>query len=80
MNFSFESLAFFLLLNELIVLNSKPQSPISIQSNSDHPVIEYPYLVSLSLEHAHIDYIQQFLNRTKKSFPQLKKLTIDYVP
>ena len=70
----------FPFLKKMAVSNSKPQSPILAQSNSDHSIIEYPYLVSLSLEYAHIDYIEQFLNRTKTSLPQLKKLTVNYDP
>ena len=70
----------FPFLKKFAVRNSERQSPILTHSTADRSVVEYPYLVSLSLEYAHIDYIEQFLNRTKTSLPQLKKLTVDYDP
>ena len=69
-------------LKELRLLNSEPQSQLSVKSNSDdhqeNPVVQYPYLVSLDLEDAHIDYLEQFLNETKTHLPRLTKLTVRY--
>jgi len=73
---------FFPLLKELRVINSESQSQISTKLDSDdnqlYSVVEYPYLVSLYLEHVHNDYVEQFLNQTKTHLPRLTKLIVDY--
>jgi hypothetical protein len=73
---------FFPLLKELRVMNFESQLQTSDKLNSDdnqlYPVVEYPYLVSLCLEHAHIDYVEQFLNKRKTHLPRLTKLAVDY--
>ncbi len=73
---------FFPLLKELRVINFVSPSQIRNKLDSDdnqlYPVIEYPYLDSLCLEHAHIDYVEQFLNETKTHLPRLTKLAVDY--
>ncbi|CAF4472397.1 unnamed protein product, partial [Rotaria sp. Silwood2] len=73
---------FFPLIKELYVINSKSQSQISDNINSNdnqlHSIVEYPYLISLCLGRSHIDYYEQFLNDTKTHLPRLTTLTVNY--
>ncbi|CAF3158465.1 unnamed protein product [Rotaria sp. Silwood2] len=72
----------FPLLEELCVINIKPQSLISDKWNSNdnqlYSIIKYPYLISLRLVTVHIDYIDQFLNERKTHLPCLTELTVNY--
>jgi hypothetical protein len=67
----------FPLLEQLCVINLKPQSSLSDQSNVN-VYVKYPHLTFLSLRDVHIDYLEQFLNDTKTSLPCLTQLTADY--
>ncbi|CAF2337364.1 unnamed protein product [Rotaria sp. Silwood2] len=73
---------FFPLLKKLHIFNFKSQTEISDKLNSlDHElcsIVEYPYLISLSLFMSHIDYVEQFLNETKTLLPRLTQLKVDY--
>jgi hypothetical protein len=73
---------FFPLLKKLTVLNRKSQSQVSDKldpgDNQLYSVVEHPYLLSLCLESAHIDYVDQFLNETKTHLPRLMQLSVDY--
>jgi hypothetical protein len=72
----------FPFLEELCVINIKPQSVISGKWNSNdkqlYSIIEYPYLISLRLVTVHIDYIDQFLNERKAHLPCVTELTVNY--
>ncbi|CAF1258368.1 unnamed protein product [Adineta ricciae] len=69
-------------LKELSVINRESQSNVSDQLNSQEtqsfPPIEYPYLTSLSLVYANIDYVDQLLNQEKIVLPCLTKLEVNY--
>jgi hypothetical protein len=73
---------FFPLLKEFRVLNFGSQEVVSDKQNSTdnelYSIVEYPYLISLSLFLSHIDYVEQFLNETKTHLPCLTKLHVDY--
>ncbi|CAF4738988.1 unnamed protein product, partial [Rotaria sp. Silwood2] len=73
---------FFPLLKIMCVFNLRSELQKSHKLNSNdnqlHSIIEYPYLVSLSLFNSHIDYVEQFLNQTKTYLPRLTKLKVDY--
>jgi hypothetical protein len=73
---------FFPLLKKLSVFNFRPQSQMrgnSVSSNNElYSIVEYPHLISLSLQLSHIDYVEQFLNETKTNLPHLNKLVVDY--
>ncbi|CAF4912563.1 unnamed protein product [Rotaria sp. Silwood1] len=72
----------FPLLEELCVINIKPQSLISDKWNTNdnqwYSIIKFPYLISLRLVTVHIDYIDQFLNERKTHLPCLTELTVNY--
>ncbi|CAF0746518.1 unnamed protein product [Rotaria sp. Silwood1] len=73
---------FFPLLKTMRVLNIHPQLQMSHKLNSNdnqlHSIVEYPFLISLSLFYTHIDYVEQFLNKTKTHLPRFTELTVDY--
>jgi hypothetical protein len=73
---------FFPLLKKLSVGNFRPQSQMrgnSVSSNNElYSIVEYPHLISLSLQLSHINYVEQFLNETKTHLPHLNKLVVDY--
>jgi hypothetical protein len=73
---------FFPLLKNLCVINSKSQSQISDNLNSNHnqlySIIEYPHLISLEILVSHIDYVEQFLDETKTHLPRVTKLIVNY--
>ncbi|CAF2837110.1 unnamed protein product [Rotaria sp. Silwood2] len=73
---------FFPLLKKMRILNIHPQLQMSHKLNSNdnqlHSIVEYPFLISLSIFYTHIDYVEQFLNQTKTHLPRLTELTVDY--
>ncbi|CAF3287237.1 unnamed protein product [Rotaria sp. Silwood2] len=64
----------FSYLQELVVLNSKPQK----YKQRTSTLITFVYLVKLDLHLAHIDYVEQFLLETNTRLPHLKNLVIEY--
>ncbi|CAM4780264.1 unnamed protein product [Rotaria magnacalcarata] len=64
----------FPFLQELIVLNSKPQK----NKQRTSKLITFFHLVKLDLQNVHIDYVEQFLLETNTCLPRLKKLDIEY--
>ncbi|CAF3387836.1 unnamed protein product [Rotaria sp. Silwood2] len=72
----------FPLLKRLSLINFESQSQMSNNWNSNdnqlYSIVEYPYLISLRIWLAHIDYVEQFLNETKTHLPHLTKLKVDY--
>ncbi|CAF1676580.1 unnamed protein product, partial [Rotaria magnacalcarata] len=71
---------FFPLIKQLRVINFEPQTLNELNSQNDqlYSIVEYPYLISLTLSNAHIDYVEQFLNETKTRLPRLTKLHVNY--
>jgi hypothetical protein len=71
----------FPLLRQLSVGNINPQSSILDEQNSNdnqlYSIVKYPYLISLHLASAHIDYVEQFLNETKTHLPRLTELAVN---
>ena len=69
----------FPLMEELTVINAKPQKNKlyrkSDNHNQDLSIIKYPHLTSLNLFDAHDDYVEQFLVDTEMS---LVDLIVDY--
>jgi len=64
----------FPLIKVLNVVNRKPQqkkkhSGESKDDNEHLPIIEYPHLRELDLQHVHEDYLEQFLLATKTCLP-----------
>ncbi|CAF2973992.1 unnamed protein product [Rotaria sp. Silwood2] len=53
---------------------------VNFQRDIDHSysIVEYPHLTSLSIMYVHIDYVEQFLLRTKTSLPRLTQLKVKY--
>ncbi|CAF2513219.1 unnamed protein product [Rotaria sp. Silwood2] len=73
----------FPLLNNLRVINTKSQSASNVNAFSSdytqsYSIAEYPYLTSLNVRTACIDYLEQFLNETKTYVPCLTELTTYY--
>lgn len=64
----------FPLIKVLKLVNKKPQqqkkrSGQSKDDNEHLPIIEYPHLRELDLQHVHTDYLEQFLLATKTCLP-----------
>ncbi|CAF2906295.1 unnamed protein product [Rotaria sp. Silwood2] len=73
----------FPLLNNLRVINIQSQSVSNLNTFSSdytqsYSIAEYPYLTSLDVRTARIDYLEQILNETKTYVPCLSELTTDY--
>ncbi|CAF4341517.1 unnamed protein product [Rotaria sp. Silwood2] len=73
----------FPLLNNLRIVNFQSQSTCNLNtfssdSSQSYSIAEYPYLTSLDVRTAAIDYAEQFLNETKTYAPYLTELTIHY--
>jgi hypothetical protein len=73
----------FPLLKELCINNTTRQSSTILDNgnsndNQLYSIVTFNYLISLRLEAAHIDYVEQFLNETKTHLPRLTKLTVKY--
>ncbi|CAF3091368.1 unnamed protein product [Rotaria sp. Silwood2] len=73
----------FPLLNNLRIVNFQSQSTCNLNtfssdSSQSYSIVEYPYLTSLDVRTADIDYAEQFLNETKTYAPYLAELTIHY--
>jgi hypothetical protein len=70
----------FPLLQKLSIWNIK--SPFSscqdfhLRDKDWCSIVEYPYLISLNIKHAHPHYVEHFLNETKTHLPRLKELKI----
>jgi hypothetical protein len=43
-----------------------------------HSIVEYPHLILIDIESAHIHYVEHFLNETKTRLPCLTQLNIKY--
>jgi hypothetical protein len=78
----------FPLLKSLSVVNFGPQiSDLDVcESDNDqsHSVnnlyspVEYPYIMTLDIMYAHIDYVEQLLHKSKTHLPRLTELKIKY--
>jgi hypothetical protein len=64
----------FPLLKFLSVVNFGPQ----ISDLNEWKPVEYPYITTLDIMYAHIDYVEQFLHESKTHLPRLTELKVKY--